>query len=209
MMRDSFDDLEQLRGDWQDGASRPPAVTLASLRRRLSRRWLVTGLEALGLAGAVWLLIVVALNTQGVMGWLYWGFFTLFFVAMAAVSIRMRLATLFRDGDSARAIMDHARRDARVRRASGVVVLWTCPVVWMFVTVWLVLDGLLQGMAAAAIAHESWPSFAFTTLWCLMAAGLGAWLREKGRRQQLELELLMPELDERGDRHMMGPDENE
>ncbi|NBB92791.1 MAG: hypothetical protein GVY32_06470 [Gammaproteobacteria bacterium] len=193
-MNDSIDELEAIREDWQDGASRPPQVTLASLRRRLSRGWLVAALEALGLMAACALLTVVALDTRGLMGWIYWGFFTVFFLIMATISVRLRLRTLFRDDDSGQAVLAQARRDAVARRTGGAVVLWTCPVVWSFASLWLVADGLLQGMSASAIAGESWPSFAFVTLWCLMAAALGAWLREKGQRQLLELDQLVREL---------------
>ena len=187
-------DIEQLRKDWKHDGGDAPEVDLDGLRRRLSRRWIMLAVEGLISLGVLAFLVATALHTQGLMGWIYWGFFATFFLVAMAVGTRARLGALFRPDDSATSILAHAWRDTKVRETGGIAALWACPLVWLFVLAWLLVDAVLQGVAIASFPVEYWQPIAFVTAWCLPGTLLGALMREKGRRQRLELQRLANEL---------------
>lgn len=196
-MNEDRHDIESIIRDWRQGEG--PQVELASLRRRLSRRWVLLAFETIVICGVLTLLVLAAMEASTVMGWIYWSFFAVFFVVITGCSVRLRLRALYRPDDGTEAVLDHAWRDAGVREAGGVFSLWAAPVVWLFVVVWLIADGLVQNLSLEAFLKESAFPFAFVTVVCLLGALFGALMRERGRRQRLELERLADELFE-GDR---------
>lgn len=196
-MNDPMNDLEQLRHDWQQ--SQPPTIDVAGLERRLSKNWVLVLFEALVLLGVAALMTLTAMDTRGWMGWIYWSFFALFFVVLTLYGVRLRMRAWRRRGDTTSAILDHAWRDAVVREAGGVMALWSAPLVWSFVTIWLIVDGWSSGMSVGTLIQDYWFPFAFVTVWCLLGAVIGAFMRERGRRQKGELRRLADELSDRPD----------
>jgi hypothetical protein len=192
-----MNDLERLRRDWQQRES--PTVDVAGLQRRLSRNWVLALFEALVLLGVAALLTLTALDTRGWMGWIYWSFFALFFVVLTFYGVRLRMQAFRRRDDTTSAILDHAWRDAVVREAGGVMALWSAPVVWSFVIIWLIVDGWSNGMSLRTFIQEYWFPFAFVTVWCLLGAVTGAFMRERGRRRKGELQRLADELSDRSE----------
>jgi len=190
----SADELARLRRDWQTTTHDTPEVDLRALRRRLSRRWLLVALEVLVLVGGTLFLTVAALNMRGIMEWIYWSFFVVFFVGVAIAGVRLRLQALWRRDDSTSAILEHAWRDATVREQGGAFSLWLSPVVWAFVVAWLIAEAVLQGLTVAAFFEHNAVPLAFVTVWCLGGAIIGALLRDKGRRQRQDLHCLATEL---------------
>lgn len=198
-MNEPIDELERLRHDWQADRAQPH-VSVAELRKRLARRWLVALAEGLGMLGIAGLLIFMALNIQGLMNWIYWGFFAAYFVVIGGLGMRERFRLLQPRSDSTAAILDHAWRDARARRKAGATLLWISPLVWAFATLWMLADGWLGKLAQGALLKVYGPSLVFVSVFCLLTACFGAWMREKGRCQLTEIKWLAEELEVAVDR---------
>jgi hypothetical protein len=195
-MNDVIDDLNRLREDWTRSGGEAPQVELASIRRRLSRRWVLAAFELLLVGGVLALLILTAMDMHGPMEWIYWSFFAAYFVGFSVFGLRARLEALGRDGDGTPEILDHAWRDAKVREVGGLAALFGAPAVWLFASFWMIADGLLEGQTLAGFITERWFPFLFVTVVCVFGAVIGLLTRERGRRQRLQLKRLADELCE-------------
>lgn len=193
-MNDSINDLEQLRRDWQEGANPPPEVTLSALRRRLSRRWLLVGFEIVALAATLIVLVWSASRMQGWMDWIYWSVFAAVWIFGFAGTVKIRMRSLWREDDTTESLVDHARRDARAREIGGRVALWLVPSMWVFVMGWTVVFGLNSSEPLEHFLSSRWEALLLLTAFFAVGALLGAWSREKGRRQLLELDRLVRDL---------------
>lgn len=195
-MNDSINDLEQLRRDWQEGATPPPEVSVKALRRRLSRQWWLVGFELLAFLACTVVVGWAATRMDGWLDWLYWLVFASVFVFTFLGTLKLRRRSLWRDDDSVRAVLDHARREARAREIGGAYSVRLVPLMWLFVFAWMVVVGLESPEPWHDYLLAQWELLAFATGWFAMGLLLGAWMREKGRRQLLELDRIVRDLED-------------
>lgn len=188
----SHDLFEQMKADWQQTAT--PTLTVEAVRQRLRWRWLSFGLDGLGLIVAVAIIAWSTTWMSGLLEWIYWSFFLVVFAAAAAATIHWRLRALWRPDDSLEAVLDHARRDARLRQRAGRLAILLSIFIALFVAAWMAIAGWLDPAPTAEFLRQRVANLVFAALWCLLGASAGAWIREKGRRQSLEIERLDDEL---------------
>ena len=188
------DPLEQMQKDWQQ--TETPRLSVEAIKRRLRWRWLHLGLDGVGLL-LVAVILAWSLNKNSdVLGWVYWGFFFSAFVLATIVSIQMRLRALRRPDDSISAVMEHARRDANLRIQTGRLTIWMTLVIGTFVAIWMLIAGWQDPEPLSDFLGQRLSVLIFAVLWCAFAIAIGAWMRESGRRQHLELDHLDRELAE-------------
>lgn len=188
------DPLEQMKRSWQQ--TETPPLSVEAIKRRLRWRWLFFGLDVLGLL-IVSVILVVSTNWIGdVMGWIFWGFFLATSVFATFISVYLRLRALNRPDNSIKAVFEHARRDASLRIQMGRLTVWMASLIAVFVSIWVMVAAWLAPPPMIDFLAQRLFSLIFATLWCTIAITAGAWLRESGRRQHLELDCLDRELRE-------------
>jgi len=187
--------MDQLRADWQQvGPTSTPS--LDTLKKRLRRRWAMAALEFLALALVAGLLAWSLTWLSGAMEWIYWGFFAAVFVMAAIYSVRLRVQARWRVDESASAVLDHARRDARMRMRAGRMAFWMSALILVFVMIWMLIAAWLDPAPIGPFLRSRAGALVFAALWCGMGMAIGAFIREKGQRQLLELDCIESEFEQ-------------
>ncbi|MEM1080747.1 MAG: hypothetical protein AAGH65_04115 [Pseudomonadota bacterium] len=186
------DPLEQMQADWQQ--TETPPVNVDALKRRLHWRWLHAGIDGLGLVIA-WVVLGWATTfIAGVLEWVYWGFFFAMLVAATVSTVQMRRRSLWRSDDSIQSVIEHAQRDAALKVQAGRLTIWMTLAILIFVAAWMLVAGVLDAMPLMTFLGQRTGALGFAALWCLMAMAFGGWMRERGLRQQMEVDRLQREL---------------
>ncbi|GEM_PF-6832856 len=186
------DPLEQMQTDWQQAET--PPVNVDAIKRRLRWRWLFTGIDVLGLF-IIWGIMAWALtNMSSLLQWVYWSFFFVVCVIATFSTIQLRLRALWRTDDTISAVIDHARRDSELRIQSGRLTIWVTLSIAVFVFVWMLITGWFDALPLLEYLKLQFNALIFTLVWCGFIVVIGAWMRERGLRQQLELDRIEREL---------------
>ena len=189
-------DFDQLGKDWH-GLDKTPEVTLSDLRRRLRRRRLSLIGDAASILIVTAVLVWSALITQGLMGWIFWGFFAGLYGVLCWQTIAIRARSFRRNEQTPVGIVDQAWRDAHAREQGGRLAIRASVVVMAFVYL-LVISGVVlfeDSLMVITTGDRLW-TLGFTTLWCGLFIAIGRWQIEKGRHHKLQLELLRRTLQE-------------
>ncbi|MEN1728934.1 MAG: hypothetical protein AAGJ52_10900 [Pseudomonadota bacterium] len=194
MSKEMPDPLEQMRADWQQ--TKTPPLSVEAVKRRLRWRWLFAGFDALALLFAGGIMIWAATIMSGLLEWIYWSFFFLMLLLAVVSTVQWRLRALWRSDDSIEAVIEHGYRDARLRQKAGKLTIWATLAIAVFVAIWMVVAGWLDPLPLSEFLGKRFYSLVFAAVWCLFAAAVGAWMRERGLRQQMELDHLERELRE-------------
>lgn len=189
-------DFDQLAKEWR-GLEQAPTVTLSDLHRRLRRRWLWLLADAASIVVVGAILIWSSLITQGLTGWLFWGFFAGLYVVLCWKTISIGLSSFRPHEQTPAGVVDLAWRNAHASEQGGRLAIRASLLALVFVYLFVLANVVLfEDSLHAITSGDRLFALGFTTLWCGLFIALGRWQIEKGRHQKLQLELLRRDLQD-------------
>lgn len=183
-------DLDALKTAWQSSQDEPPTVALSKLKNRLRLRWLSVIVELISIAAIALLLLYVAQYLQSSMQRIYFGFFVMVWLLTTLLWFPLRLKTLWRNGDSTAAILEHARRYNRGQELGGYIGAIVSLMTFVFATGWFVVQGILAEQHLAHYLLQQQPGLLFILLWCGGFTLLGLWQISRAKYQKIKLQQL-------------------
>ncbi|MFN4056499.1 MAG: hypothetical protein ACK4GU_16735 [Alishewanella aestuarii] len=147
-------------------------------------------MELISIAVIALLLLYVAQDFQSSMQKIYFGFFLMVWLLTTVLWFPLRLKTLWRNGDSTAAILEHARRYNRGQELSGYIGAIVSLLTFVFATGWFVVQGILAEQHVMHYLLQQQPGLLFILLWCGAFTLLGLWQISRAKYQKIKLQQL-------------------